>query len=264
RRKNIKFRRSAAVSLAALLAAFPECCVYDMVAPTLLRLAGLVGPPGSAEADGNSGDHGKEDPIMQARAVSALAAAWPRMPPPQSTHPSARTYRLGVSPGQESSGEAGQEETGDVVVAVGTVAAATREVVYGVQRRHAASLTRALTDAIPRKVWSVRVPILHALAAIVSRSYVGGGLRMGAILTSALLAAIVETVEVGAQDVKYSQVRAAANSVVVAMTSRKELQLALMPHKEGLVAIARSGTEDPEPRVAMEGSKAAQNLAWWP
>lgn len=60
------------------------------------------------------------------------------------------------------------------------------------------------------------------------------------------------------------QVRAAANSVVVAMTSRKELQLALMPHKEGLVAIARSGTEDPEPRVAMEGSKAAQNLAWWP
>lgn len=60
------------------------------------------------------------------------------------------------------------------------------------------------------------------------------------------------------------QVRAAANSVVVAMTSRKELRLALTPHKEGLVAIARSGAEDSEPRVAVEGSKAAQNLFWWP
>lgn len=48
------------------------------------------------------------------------------------------------------------------------------------------------------------------------------------------------------------------------MTSRKELRLMLTPHKEGLVVIARSGAEDPEPRVAVEGSKAVQNLAWWP
>lgn len=122
--------------------------------------------------------------------------------------------------GQESGGDAGQGDTGDVAVAVGTAAAATREVVYGVQRRHAASLTRALTEAMTRKVWSVRVPILHALAAVVSRTYsppVAGtaagtdegsrGSKMGIILTSALLATVVETIEVGAEDVKYSQVR---------------------------------------------------------
>lgn len=60
------------------------------------------------------------------------------------------------------------------------------------------------------------------------------------------------------------QVRAAAVSVVVAMTSRKELRLALTPHKESLVNAARAAAEDPEPRVAVEGSKAVQNLAWWP
>ena len=58
--------------------------------------------------------------------------------------------------------------------------------------------------------------------------------------------------------------RAAAVSVVVAMTARKELRLALTPHKEGLANAARTAAEDPEPRVAVEGSKAAQNLSWWP
>lgn len=53
-------------------------------------------------------------------------------------------------------------------------------------------------------------------------------------------------------------------TVVVTMTSRKELRLALTPHKEGLVGAARAATEDAEPRVALEGSKAAQNLSWWP
>lgn len=66
------------------------------------------------------------------------------------------------------------------------------------------------------------------------------------------------------RDIDSFQVRAAAVSVVVAMTSRKELRLDLTPHKEGLVGAARTAAEDPEPRVALEGSKAAQNLSWWP
>lgn len=200
--KSIKFRRSAAVSLAALLAAFPECCVYEMVAPTLLRLASFAGSPGAAAG----GNVGKADPIMEARAVSCLAAAWPLLPPPRSKQSTNTTY--------VSNQDDGKEERG-------TGLAATREVVYTVQRRHATSLTRALTGAIRRKVWSVRVPILHALAAIVSRSYApsaagtaaaetdetGGESKMPPVLTGALLVSVVEAVEVGAQDAKYSQVR---------------------------------------------------------
>ncbi|CAM9370529.1 unnamed protein product, partial [Laminaria digitata] len=256
RRKNVKFRRVAAVSLAALLDAFPECCVYDMVAPTLLDLAALdVARP-----------DGKEDPIMQARAVACLAAAWPRVPPS-----SAAAAPSSAAGGDTQEGP-GQTKTATTTPAVAAAAAmetevafARREAVRNVQRVHAEGLTRALSGAVQRKVWSVRVPIYHALAAVVGRSYtlpsstVGGG-----VLTGSLLSDVVHAVELGAEDAKYSQVRAAAVSVVVAMTARKELRLALTPHKEGLVDAARTAAEDPEPRVAVEGSKAAQNLSWWP
>lgn len=67
----------------------------------------------------------------------------------------------------------------------------------------------------------MRVPILNALAAIVSRSYAplaagtagaevdeaDGESKMLPVLTGTLLASIVEAIEVGAQDAKYSQVR---------------------------------------------------------
>lgn len=171
RRKNIKFRRAAAVSMATLLTAFPECCVYEMVAPSLLPLFDLAEPPGGGRGDT------KEDPIMQARAVSCIAAAWPYLLPSQSL--------------------------------------ANREAVVQVQQTHAESLTRALSGAIRRKVWSVRVRILDALAAVVSRSYVRpagrnvedvGGSKVASVVTGALLANVVQAVEVGAEDVKYSQV----------------------------------------------------------
>lgn len=183
-RKHVNFRRIAAVSLAALLDAFPECCVYDMVAPTLLELAGLDGPR----------SHGKEDPIMQARAVACLAAAWPRVP------------------------------TTVTAAAMETEAAlARREAVRNVQRAHAEELTRALSGSLQRKVWSVRVPIYHVLAAVVGRSYTlpsstagSGGDGQGVassppvlipVLTGSLLSEVVRAVEQGAEDAKYSQVR---------------------------------------------------------
>lgn len=197
-RKNTQFRRDAALSLAALLEAFPECCVYEMLAPTLLDLAVLRGSPTEA----------KNDPIMQARAVSCLAAAWPRMPP---MSPSART--------ESGGGNRHETETKATSSAVDH-----REVIYDVQREHAASLTRALCGSIRQKVWSVRVPILDALSAMVSRTYVSpkedvatsGSARehagrvtespLPSILTSALLADVVQAVETAAEDAKYSQV----------------------------------------------------------
>ncbi|CAM9494930.1 unnamed protein product [Scytosiphon promiscuus] len=237
RRKNQKFRRAAASSLAALLDAFPECCVYELVAPTLLDLSGLGD---SATAAG--------DPIMQARAVACLAAAWPRLPPPPSSS-------------EESASSAASPEA----AAVARAQTRRRDAVCGVQREHAAALTSVLSGAILSKVWSVRVPIYGALAAVVSRTATTEAHRQSPpVLTGSLLAEVVQAVELGAEDAKYSQVRAAAVSVVVAMTSRKDLRLALMPHKEGLVRAARTAAEDPEPRVALQGSKASQNLSWWP
>ena len=203
--KNVKFRRVAAVSLAALLDAFPECCVYDMVAPTLLDFAALDGPR----------PDGKEDPIMQARAVACLAAAWPRAPPPAAA--------LSAAAGggkKEGSSQAKIKTTAAATIAMkNEVAFARREAVRNVQRAHAEGLTRALSGAVQRKVWSVRVPIYHALAAVVGRSYTvpssvvgGGGDGQGAassppVLTGSLLSDVVHAVELGAEDAKYSQVR---------------------------------------------------------
>lgn len=177
-RKNVAYHRSAALSLAELLNAFPECCAYDMVAETLLELAILE----RLKPDE------KEDPIMQARVVSCLAAAWPRTPD--------ESLEIGA----------------DAIMA-------HREAVINIQRTHAASLARALCRAVGRKVWSVRVPIFHALAAIVSRSFVnssiptiGGGqaakgsVKGVSVLSGSLLADVVEVVEIGAGDAKYSQV----------------------------------------------------------
>lgn len=167
-RKNTKFRRAAAVSLAGLLNAFPECCVYEMVAPALLQFAGLAGPR----------PDGKEDPIMQARAVACLAAAWPRVP---SSAPNTVHF----------------------------------EAVRNVQQANAGTLARALSGAVRRKVWSVRVPIFHALAAVVSRSYVVTATpsdrqvatsTIASVLTGSILADVVQAVELGAEDAKYSQV----------------------------------------------------------
>ncbi|CAM9349634.1 unnamed protein product [Ectocarpus fasciculatus] len=247
RRKDNKFGRAAASSLAALLDAFPECCVYDLVAPTLLDLAGLDGAAAAAAAAaaGTTSGGGKEDPIMQARAVACLAAAWPRVPAPPAS-PSAPA-----------------PDAGAAAAAAAAAAAGRTDAVCNVQRAHAASLTRALSGAILLKVWSVRVPIYGALSAIVSRTTTAAESR-APVLTGSLLADVVQAVELGADDAKYSQVRAAAISVVGAMTCRKELRLALMPHKEGLAAAARTAAQDPEPKVAVVGSKAAQNLSWWP
>lgn len=144
--------------------------MYEMVAPSLLQFAGLDGPR----------PDGKEDPIMQARAVACLAAAWPR-------------------------------------VLVAAPNATNSEAVRSVQQANAGPLTRALSGAMRRKVWSVRVPIFQALAAVVSRSYVvataassGDGQAasstMASVLTGSLLADVVQAVELGAEDAKYSQV----------------------------------------------------------
>lgn len=172
------YHRSAALSLAELLNAFPECCAYDMVAETLLELAILE----------RSKPDEKEDPIMQSRMISCLAAAWPRIP------------------------DASTEIRADAIMA-------HREAVINIQRKHAASVARALCRAVGRKVWSVRVPIFHALAAIVSRSFVsspiptaGGGeagkgsVKGASVLSGSLLADVVAVVEIGAGEAKYSQV----------------------------------------------------------
>lgn len=205
------------MSLAALLDAFPECCVYDMVAPTLLDFAALDGPR----------PDGKEDPIMQARAVACLAAAWPRVPPSAA----APSVAAGGDK-QEGSSQTKIEATTTATAATGAAATAAmetevaffarREAVRNVQRAHAEGLTRALSGAVQRKVWSVRVPIYQALAAVVGRSYTvpsvggggggGGGDEQGAassppVLTGSLLSDVVHAVELGAEDAKYSQVR---------------------------------------------------------
>ena len=191
RRKNVPYHRSAAVSLAALLNAFPECCAYELVAPALLDLACL----------GGSRPDDKKDPIMQARAVSCLAAAWPRTPEPTPMAP----------------------ETDSTAAAAGSmeIDVTHREAVLDIQRTHAASVVRALSRAVRLKVWSVRVPIFHALAVVVSRSFssatsVRGGnqadgaapssTRVTSVLTGSLLADVVQAVEFGAEDPKYSQV----------------------------------------------------------
>ncbi|CAN0382024.1 unnamed protein product [Ectocarpus sp. 12 AP-2014] len=245
RRKDTKFGRAAASSLAALLDAFPECCVYDLVAPTLLDLAGL---DGAAAGTTSGGGGNTEDPIMQARAVACLAAAWPRVPAPPAS----------------SSAAAPEAAAAASAVARQADATTTRiDAVCNVQHAHAASLTKVLSGSILLKVWSVRVPIYGALSAIVSRTTAAAESR-APVLTGSLLADVVRAVELGAEDAKYSQVRAAAISVVGAMTCRKELRLALTPHKEGLAGAARTAAQDPEPKVAVEGSKAAQNLSWWP
>lgn len=173
-----------------------------MVAPTLLELAGLDGP----QADG------KDDPIMQARTVSCIAAAWPHLPP------------LSFSREKQHMADMEQNKKQDLDICA---APAISKAVYDVQRTHAGSLTLALSGAIRRKVWSVRVPILHALASVVSRSYAPpveavaavavvdsasstgdarGAATMTPVVSGALLAAVVQAVEICAEDAKYSQV----------------------------------------------------------
>ncbi|CAN0409765.1 unnamed protein product, partial [Ectocarpus sp. 13 AM-2016] len=185
-RKDTKFARAAASSLAALLDAFPECCVYDLVAPTLLDLAGL---DGAALGTTSGGSGNREDPIMQARAVACLAAAWPRVPAPPA-----------------SSSAAAPEAAAAAAVAREADATTTRiDAVCNVQRAHAASLTRVLSGSILFKVWSVRVPIYGALSAIVSRTTAAAESH-APVLTGSLLADVVRAVELGAEDAKYSQV----------------------------------------------------------
>ncbi|CAN0065301.1 unnamed protein product, partial [Hapterophycus canaliculatus] len=194
RRKNQKFRRAAASSLAALLDAFPECCVYELVAPTLLDLCGLdlaraLVPKVGKDTGGGGGGGLKEDPIMQARSVACLAAAWPRVPSPP-------------PPPEESPSSAANPEAAGVALAQ----TQRHDAVCGVQRAHAAALTRALSGAILSKVWSVRVPIYGALSAVVSRTTTAEAHQSPPVLTGSLLADVVQAVELGAEDVKYSQV----------------------------------------------------------
>ena len=161
---------------------------------------------------------------MQARAVACLAAAWPRVPPSAAARSAAAGGNKKERPGQTKIPAA----TAEAAATIKTEAAfARREAVCNVQRAHAEVLTRALLGAVQRKVWSVRVPIYHVLAAVVGRSYTvpsstagGGGSSsdggLGAassppvltpVLTGSLLSDVVRAVELGAEDAKYSQVR---------------------------------------------------------
>lgn len=159
--------------------------MYDLVAPTLLDISGLDGgrpsrgqPQAAAAAVAAGGTvTGGKDPIMQARAVACVAAAWPRVPSPL------------------PSGAAEWK---------GGAAAAAAAAVCELQRSHAASLTRTLTGALSRVVWSVRVPIYSTLSAVVSRTTADES--QAPVLTGSLLADVVHAVERGAQDPKYSQV----------------------------------------------------------
>lgn len=175
--------------------------MYDLVAPTLLDLSGLdVGsspsgaqPQNAAGRTGSGTDGGgsnsvKKDPIMQARAVACLAAAWPRVPSSPSS-----VSESSASPGaaNESSGAA-------------TAAVQARDAICNLQRAHAARLTRALSGALPTVVWSVRVPIYGALAAVVTRTTIAES--HAPVLTGSLLADVVQAVDLGAVDAKYSQV----------------------------------------------------------
>lgn len=167
-----------------------------MVAPALLDFACLDGPRLGV----------KDDPIMQARTVACLAAAWPRAP---------HSVSSSVSNAKKK-----ERPADDVAQITAEAEIASRdETVYNVQRTHAVNLARELSAALRRKVWSVRVPIFQALAALVSRSYViplatsgnnrtvGSASAFAPVLTSSLLADVVQAVELGAEDAKYSQVR---------------------------------------------------------
>lgn len=173
--------------------------MYDLVGPTLLDLSGINARAPHAHAQqpqtkGGAGINGggaaaaKEDPIMQARAVACLAAAWPRAPP---SSPSS-----GASDVEKNNGAAGT-----------AAAVAAADAVCKLQRAHAASLTRALSGALSRVVWSVRVPIYGALSAVVSRTTTTTTPEsLSPVLTGSLIADVVQAVELGAEDAKYSQV----------------------------------------------------------
>ncbi|KAG5179440.1 proteasome stabiliser-domain-containing protein [Tribonema minus] len=95
-RQSKLVRRAAASSVAALAPAFPECDTFAAAAPTLLRAALLppllptaaaaapltgaaaAAPTNAAAAAAPAAASPAEDPVMQARAVEALTAAWPR------------------------------------------------------------------------------------------------------------------------------------------------------------------------------------------
>lgn len=178
--------------------------MYDLVAPTLLDLSGLsvgsslsgaqpqkaAGGTGTGTGGGgsNNGKGGKGDPIMQARAVACLAAAWPHVPSSPSTSSSS------AAPGAE----AGTDERS------GAATVEARDAICNLQRAHAAPLTRSLSGALSNVVWSVRVPIYGALSAVVSRTTTAGS--QTPVLTGSLLADLVQAVELGAKDAKYSQV----------------------------------------------------------
>lgn len=185
--------------------------MYDLVAPTLLDLSGLsvgLSPSGGAQPQkaaggtgtgtggggggGSSGKGGKEDPIMQARAVACLAAAWPRVPSSPSLASSSAAPGAGAAADESSSG-----------ASAATVEA--RDTICNLQRANAAPLTRALSGALSSVVWSVRVPIYRALSAVVSRTTTTSGSQTP-VLTGSLLADVVQAVELGAEDAKYSQV----------------------------------------------------------
>lgn len=181
--------------------------MYDLVGPTLLEMSGIDALPpqtttggagaGTSGGGGGGGRSGKGDPIMQARAVACLAAAWPRgLPSPPASRASS------TSPA----------EAGKAAAATAAAANAAADAVCKLQRAHAAPLTRALAGALSRVVWSVRVPIYSALSAVVSRTTTTTAAAAAAeslsppILTGSLLADVVKAVELGADDAKYSQV----------------------------------------------------------
>jgi hypothetical protein len=233
-RSDRTLRRAAARSLTTLLNAFDSCDTFDVVVPALLPLAGL--------------------PLLSS-ATTAVAT-------PQQQQQ------------QQQQSSTSDEQAQDFVLearAVECLAAAwPRSTAAGdvtqTRQRYATQFAIALATALPQRVWSVRVPLLRALKAVLDSEQAGASTAAAATqVSSSALAVIVSAVvsTAGTGDLKYAVVRAAAMDVVLSLSSVDNLKLALMSHKETLEAAARAGSSDKDASVATAATAALQKLAWW-
>eukprot|EP00953_Heterococcus_sp_UTEX-ZZ885_P034922 18063-Heterococcus_DN1.PRE.3 len=232
-RSDRTLRRAAARSLTTLLNAFDSCDTFDVVAPALLPLAGL--------------------PLLSTAATAA-----------------------GTTQQQQQSSTSDEQAQNFVLEAraVECLAAAwPRSTAAGdvtqTRQRYASQFAIALATALPQRVWSVRVPLLRALKAVLDSEQAGASTTAAAAaatqVSSSALAVIVSAVvsTAGTGDLKYAVVRAAAMDVVLSLSSVDSLKLALMSHKETLEAAARAGSSDKDASVATAATAALQKLAWW-
>jgi hypothetical protein len=231
-RSDRTLRRAAARSLTTLLNAFDSCDAFEVVAPALLPLAGL--------------------PLLSS---AATAVATPQQQ-------------------QQQQSSTNDEQSQDFVLearAVECLAAAwPRSTAAGdvtqTRQRYASQFAIALATALPQRVWSVRVPLLRAIKAVLDSEQAGASTTAAATqVSSSALAVIVSAVvsTAGTGDLKYAVVRAAAMDVVLSLSSVDSLKLALMSHKETLEAAARAGSSDKDASVATAATAALQKLAWW-